>query len=774
MARYFVLSVALAACAAPLRADGFEGQAAPFLARYCAACHLPPNVQGGLDLARFTTDADVRGAREDWHWLRERVAAREMPPRGEPQPSDAEREAFLAWLGPLVADDGAAAAQPSAGEASPGRPVLRRLTRRAYENAVRDLCGVRFDASALLPPDPVGFGFEGVGEAQTLSEAEVEAFLDAALDVAARALPYDPPGAAATVRRVSTERFDGPGGRRGTVWHLHVNGSVGADVALPRAGRYRVRAGVHGDQAGDAPVRVRLRLGEAESEPIDVPEGEGDPTRTIEAELSAELLPSAPAARAAVRFVNDYWDPDFPDPARRDRNLAVHWIEVEGPLDPLPRTALAAELEEVTEGLRGNGRLRAALAHLVRRVWRRPAAQRELDRLVRLGPEKAAYPLRLQHALAALLASPNFVFLVEDSEAAAEPRALTGPELAARLAFTLWASVPDRELDALADAGRLAEPAVLLAAIDRMLADPRAEALVDTFVLPWLHLTPLAGWTVDEARFPEFTPELRRSMLGETRRLVLAHLREERPLSGLLAGSSSFVDARLAAHYGVPFDPARGRWQEVDLAAVGRRGLLGHASVLTITSEPTRTSPVKRGKWVLEVLLGSPPPPPPPGVDSLESGRGADPTLSLRERLALHRSDPNCAACHTRMDPLGFGLEEYDAIGRRREVPRAELAATLPDGRTFAGADELVALLAAEGLFARQVTERLAVYALGRPLTRADRPHVDAALAAAGPEPSLRGILRGVLTSRAFGWVAGPESAGAVNVEASPEAGAGR
>ncbi|MEZ6017230.1 MAG: DUF1592 domain-containing protein [Planctomycetota bacterium] len=785
--------------------DRFAAEAAPFLARYCAACHTGANLQGGLDLGVVQRDDEVRGARADWDWLRERVLAREMPPRGEPAPTDAERDAFLAWLTPLVgADAGVSAAEldPASPRpdgatldvAAPGRPALRRLTRRAYANAVRDLFGVDYAAQRLFPSDPIGYGFEGVGEAQSLSDAEVELFLEAAEAVASRAILVDAPGqrdGAALVRRIGPEQMHGAGVAAGDLWSLYVSGVAGAEVPLPRPGRYRVRARVFGQQAGDEPVRLTLLVGDQESAAMDVPEGEDAP-RLVEAELDlADLDVTTGRARAGVRFVNDFWDPNEPDPARRDRNLGVQWIEVVGPLDATPETPFYLELCAAAQGERGRGKLRAALGAMARRVWRRPPEPRELGRLERLTDDQTPFAERLRVALVALLASPRFIFFFEDlhgdepsdrssaqgtadaADAAqpaepfnpvkpvkgaplAAPRRLSDFELAARLAFTLWASVPDRELDALADAGHLSDPDVLQGQIARMLADERALAYVDTFGLPWLHLGPLANWTVDEARFPDFDRELRRAMLGETRRVLVEHLRQARPLSDLLDGTRSIVDARLAAHYGVPFDPALGRWQEVDVGAVGRRGLLGHASVLTVTSEPTRTSPVKRGKWVLDVLLGSPPPPPPPGVSSLDNGAGADTSLPLRERLALHRTDPNCAACHSRMDPLGFGLEGFDAIGRGREVGPGDDQGELPDGRRFAGAAELVAILRAEDRFARQVTERLFVHALGRPLARSDRAHVDAALeaaASAGAGLTLRGLVEAVLMSRAFGWI---------------------
>jgi len=762
--------------------DSFDDDARPFLKRYCFACHGGEHVQGGLDLSRVESSAEVRRERDTWEWLATRVGDREMPPRGEVAPDEAERAAFLVWLNGALAEAEARAERDEpaqdAGSASPGRPAMRRLTRRAYGRAVRDLFGVEFDAAGRFPSDPIGYGFEGVGEAQSLSDAEVELYIEAAEAVAALAIVVDPPGPP-PVKRFGPERLDGAGASQGDTWNLFVAGAAGAELVLPRVGRYRVRAGVHADQAGREPARLRLSLGAVDGPEIAVDEPSGV-QRIVEAELDV----TATRGRAAVRFVNDFWDPLELDESRRDRNLHVHWIEVVGPLDALPPSPFLVELTQAAEGEAGRERLRAALAHLVRRVWRRPATQHELGRLEQLIPSEAPFAARMRDSLAAALASPHFLFLVEGlEEVPAEGRAadttdtgaeaarpLTDAELAARLAFALWVSVPDAELDGLADSGGLRAPDALTGQIERLLADRRSEGFSEAFALPWLHLGPLAGWTVDEKTFPEFDQGLRRSMLDETRRVLRRHVTQDLRLADLLLGTHTFVDERLAAHYGVPFEGEGGKWREVDLSATGRRGLLGHASVLTVTSEPTRTSPVKRGKWVLEVLLGSPPPPPPPGVDSLEAGPGADPTLPLRERLALHRTDPNCAACHTRMDPLGFGLEGFDAIGRARNVDidladeadpsaprrftREDMTGRLPDGRQFTGAVELVELLQSEGLFARQVTERLFVYSLGRPLERADRVHVDAALAAAGPDPSLRGLIRAVVQSRPFGWIA--------------------
>jgi hypothetical protein len=354
-----------------------------------------------------------------------------------------------------------------------------------------------------------------------------------------------------------------------------------------------------------------------------------------------------------------------------------------------------------------------------RRAWRRPLTAAEVDAAVALyqvaidagGDSTEAIRLLVEH----FLASPFFLFRFEIDPDPLAPgaRPLDDHELASRLSYFLWSSMPDDALFAAADAGRLALPDELAAQIERMMADPRADALVDNFAGQWLYLRGLAEHEPDAALFPSFDGELRAAMMAETAELFRAFLREDRPISGLLTAELDAVGERLAAHYGAD-------------AASRRRGLLGHASILTVTSYPNRTSPVKRGKWVLEQLLCSEPPPPPPGVEGLDDQGPV--TGSIRDRMEQHRTDPVCAGCHTAMDPIGFALEHFDATGAWRDTDSGypiDATGTLPDGASFDGAVELGTLLAADPRFTRCLSEKMLVYAIGRALDDADTATVD-------------------------------------------------
>lgn len=422
--------------------------------------------------------------------------------------------------------------------------------------------------------------------------------------------------------------------------------------------------------------------------------------------------------------------------------------------DPAEPSAFQVELFERYGEELGQEREEAMLADLVRRLWRRPGTESELDRLGRLPGQGGILVERLRLQLSALLSSPNFIYLVEsDPEGAEGVRALTAPEISARLAAFLWSSVPDRRLDALADAGDLTDPLVYEAVLHSMLEDERAGALGKDFALQWLGLRALDEVQPDPDRFPSWTESLAVSMREETEQVFMTILREGSSAWELLEADWTIVDSRLAAHYGL--EVAEGVvGHRVSLAATPRRGVLGHAGVLTVTSDPTRTSPVKRGKWVLEALLAAPPPAPPPGADSLDEDPAVVGARSMRQRLEEHREQPRCAVCHDRMDPLGFGLEVFDAVGLHRERDgefAIDASGVLPDGRRFDGPIELVGLLRQDQRFLRAVTEKLLVYALGRGAERGDRRQVETILAGLDPEhPSLADLVLGVARSQAF------------------------
>ncbi|MCP3918276.1 MAG: DUF1592 domain-containing protein [bacterium] len=709
-------------------------QGDPYIGRYCARCHGPED--------EFPLTSSIEVDPDTWAYVAERVRAGEMPPKGEVRPSEDETRAFLAWI------DGELGERP-AEPIDPGRPVVRRLSGTEYQNSVRDLVGVDFDVRGRFPSDEVGFGYDTVGAAQSLPDDLLEKYLDAARDIADAAVvveDWDEP----PVRRVAAAGLEGKGRLRGASRILTTVGTVGAKHVFPRDGRYRVTVHAWAQQAGPEAARMSVLAGGREVGSVDV--------AAEKKEYAFEVELEGGESQVAARFLNDYYRPEDPDPDQRDRNLLVQWIEVEGPLDAAPRSDFQRALLERFGPELGRGRLRAILEHLALRVWRRPAQRAEVRRLELLVADARSLDAQVRLALEALLASPHFLFKVEvDGKSAGGERVrpLGDYELATNLAYFLWSTVPDEGLLAAAAGGELRTRAGRDAAVTRILASERSRAFAEGFAAQWLQLRVLEDVEIDPDRFPRFDAELEASMVAETLALFASVLREGKSAWELLDADYSFVDARLIEHYGLEGE-AEGveGFARVSLAGTQRRGVLGHASILTLTSDPTRTSPVKRGKWVLDVLLGAAPPPPPPGAGTLDESPAAVRGASMRERLDQHRQDAACAVCHARMDPLGFGLETFDATGAWRTADEhgpVDASGVLPDGRSFDGPLGLVELLREDDGFLENLVREMLVYALGRGLERSDRRTVRAILAALDAEkPTLEGIVRGVVHSIPF------------------------
>ncbi|MCB9916552.1 MAG: DUF1592 domain-containing protein [Planctomycetes bacterium] len=734
---------------AALALDGADAQARAFLEAHCLACHAGDAPEGDLDLAPLADGA--RGAL-DLELVHERVDLGEMPPRSRPAPRAQDAARFLAWL-----EQRWDVPPPAARPLDPGRPVLRRLAHREYANTVRDLLGVELgELYERFPAETAGGGFDHLGETQSLSEELFVLYVDLAEQVAARAWTSVHVEDLAP-RRADATQLEGSA-RSGRIV-LTTNGTTDAPFELAYAGTYTLRVRAAGDQAGPEPARMAAVVDGRAVARFDVPQ-----TRDAPALFECEVELAGGAHRIGAAFLNDYYRPEAEDPAQRDRNLHVWSVEVEGPHEPPAVTALQREL--------AGARRPALLAHLAGRLWRRPATPAELARLAAALPDPDAVGDDdwAQAALALLLASPDFLYRFEgrrpDPERGARAAALAGArplragvvaldgyELATRLAYFLWSSAPDTELLRAAHDGTLVTDAGLRAQAERLLADPRASALVEDFAAQWLHLGLLERLVVDTERFPEFDPRLRASMRAETLRFVSANLFERRDVRELLTSSTSEVDRALARLYGLDERPAQGAWVTVELPPE-RRGLLGQASVLALTSEPTRTSPVRRGKWLLEVLLDAPVPPPPPDAGPLPGGGSGASAATVREELAQHRARPDCAVCHDALDPLGLVLEGFGPTGRLRREDAGEPVDTrgrLPDGRELAGPDDLRALLVADPAFVRAVVTRLYVYALGRGLERGDRPLLDEVLARLDPErPTLYDAIHAIVQSPAF------------------------
>lgn len=710
--------------------------------KYCLHCHSGALPKGGVSLDSLV-EADGAAGTATLRSVRDRLQRRDMPPAGKDRPDEGTYLSLVDALNQAI--------DRRAEAASPGRPTLRRLNRIEYRNSVRDVTGIDVPAEAVLPADDVGEGFDHIGDVLSMSPVLLEKYFDLAERVALRAWPdaVEPrvdrrPGGDLEVR--------GGGRAHGDVAVVWSAGAAVAAFEAPRGGTYRIRLEVCGDQAGSEPVKVAVSVDRKRVAHFDVPERRDSPgTRSCEAALDAGK------ASIAVEFLNDFYDESLPQ-GRRDRNLLVRAITLEGPMDEAPPTA------EVLSMAGASPSPLDFVAALLRRAYRRDVHEGEcravLDRVLSALPDEAPFPLIARTAIVAALVDPRFLFRVEaDPPDGAESRALDGFELATRLSYACWSAPPDDELLADAAAGALADEAGLLHALRRMLDDPRSLALAEHFGQQWLLIRAVETREPDPRLFEGVGPHLLADMKAETTLFVDRMLRDDRPIRELLLADWTFLNARLASHYGVP--GVDGDWMRlVRVGSLRVPGVLGHGSVLVATSNPTRTSPVKRGKWVLEAIMDAPPPPPPPGVPVLPERGAPGGDGSMREMLARHRADPSCAACHARMDALGLALEPLDAVGRERLTIDGEpidARATLPDGRAVDGPRELATVLANDPALIRSVVRHLYVYALGRGMTEEDEAIVDRMARSLEADASLRDVLEAIVVSKAFRWRAGPK-----------------
>jgi hypothetical protein len=744
-----VLAAAAVALVGVAPTDGdavaFKKQVAPLLQHSCVECHAGEEPEADIDLSKFVDGTRKLDDASVWRRVRDQLRAGKMPPKKKARPAKGDVDDALAWI------DGELSQLRASHAIDPGVVTLRRLNRVEYQNTVRDLVGIDFDAQSLLPSDDVGYGFDNIGEVLSMSDVLLEKYVVAAERIARDAIVIADPKHP-TEHVVAPEHLAGSEGieQRHGVWSLYHDGEVGAEIEVARSGEYLLRARAWAQQAGPDPARIELRLGAKRVALLDVLAPRG-----ASAVYEAPVTLAAGKQRIAAAFVNDFYDDSKHDEHPLDRNLYVEQLSFAGPIglcvpSDFQRRFVDANAQKTTREL---------TEELATRAWRRPATASEVERLLALAPPDASRDEALRAALEGVLASPQFLFRVEADPPDAKPgsvRDLDDYELATRLSYFLWSSMPDDELAALAAQGRLHDDATLDAQVRRMLRDARASALTANFAGQWLQLRNLQRAAPDPTRFPDFDDELRAAMRAETEMLFDAVLREDRPLRELIDPDFTFLDEKLAKHYGiegvsgalmrrVPLSPS---WR------AQRGGLLAQASMLVVTSNPTRTSPVKRGKWILENILGTPPPPPLPGVDSLDESAQAVHAASLRERMAQHRASPKCAVCHERMDALGFALEHFDAVGRWRESADGFAIRTsgeLADGTPFDGAGELKHVLGNDASFARCVAKKLATYALGRGLREADEPAIDDVLARApGRELTLADLISGVVHMDAF------------------------
>ena len=698
----------------------FASHGLPLAKKYCYDCHSGKEPEGGIAFETAIDDKSVLKSRKLWTRALDLIQQGVMPPAdAEPIPAG-DKEQLIAVL-----DRTLNFVDCSQG-VDPGRVTIRRLNRNEYNNTVRDLLGVNFRPADDFPSDDVGYGFDNIGDVLSLPPLLMEKYLDAADAIARQSIiaidPKKPKTQTAAARELTLSRA---ASRLRDVVGINSVGDVSAKFEAVLPGTYRLIARAAQQRGGDDPAKMELRVDGQKVTDFNVRNGQS----RFES-FEKEITLTRGMHDVAAAFTNDFYD----EKKKEDRNLFVQSLQLEGPLEVDPAAFPASHRQLVEHrpaaDVTVNYAVRTNLKPFAKRAFRRPVTEDELDGYVRLVESRLTegdtFEMAMQQALTAVLVSPHFLFRIETDRQPNDPmdrHSLNDYELATRLSYFLWSSLPDDELFALAEKGELHRDDVLEAQVKRMLRDDKAQALVDNFAEQWLQLRVLDEITPDPAKFPLFTRELRNDMKAETKRLFGHIMQEDLSLLELLDAPYTFVNERLAKHYGLP-DVTGNEFQKVSLEGTSRVGLLTHGSVMTMTSNPDRTSPVKRGKWVMEVVLNTPPPPPPPNVPELEAVKAPEGS-TLRQQLQLHRTNASCASCHRVMDDLGFGLENFDAIGRFRDTDGSQPLDTtgeLPGGLKFNGPKELAVVLKQRQLdFGRSVIEKMLTYALGRPVEYYDR-----------------------------------------------------
>ena len=698
----------------------------PYLNTYCADCHNADDAEAGIDVGKLQKSGDLIAERKSWERVFRMIKAGAMPPSDYDQPPEADRAGIDQILSDELFNFDCGLID------NPGRPTVQRLNKAEYNNTIQDLFGLEITPADNFPADDVGEGFDNIGDVLSVPPLLMEKYLDAAETVAFAVIDTRDFSAPVTVKPrgglLSTNRNKSE--IRGFKI-LDDNGDIMGRFAVPATGEYEIRAEVAATQAGDENAKAAFVVDKQRVKDLEV-KGHMTPNN-----FTHRVRLNAGDHRVHVRYLNDM-EFDTGPKDRRDRDLGVKSIVLYGPIGggEIERSATHRRFVTATPDDRTT-LLEAAttvLQPILDRAFRRPARPAEVRRYAGLVDTAVndlgeSYESGLALALQAVLVAPEFLYRLEEEPASgATSRLLNDYEIASRLSYFLWSSMPDDELFRLAAERRLKDPEVLKQQVARMLTDERADALVQNFAAQWLNLRNLDDVTPNTRVFKSFNDRLRKDMRRETELLFETVMKDNRPLEELITADYTFVNERLARHYGI--DGVSGNdYQRVSLDGTNRAGLLTHASILTLTSNPGRTSPVKRGKWILENLFGDAPPPAPAGVPELEETAEAAPDATLREQLAQHRADPGCAACHKVMDPLGLGLENFDAVGQWRtkdEGHTIDASGTLPSGESFNGPLEMIRIVRdRKQKYFRTVTEKMLTYAVGRGMQYYDKCAVD-------------------------------------------------
>lgn len=725
--------------------DAFKNEVQPILTQYCYDCHGNGKSKGDLALDKYKTIDAIRADKKVWELVLRNVKSGEMPPEKKPQPTQQQRDVLAKFV-----QDQVFPVDPK--KPDPGRVTIRRLNRAEYNNTIRDLVGVEFRPADDFPVDDVGYGFDNIGDVLSMPPILLEKYLAAAEKILSSAIIETGPILDGPHKRIEAEKLpttaDGSKPYGNYAFALNKEGEIYTTNHFDASGDYIIRSRAFGQQAGPEAPKLELRLDGKAVKVFNVHAVEGKPEN-----YDHKLHIEAGDHRLAGAYINNYVKPDG------DRNLLIDYFDIIGPVStqPYPETHRRIFFRDPAPSDK-DAYARDIITRFAKRAFRRPVAKDEVDRLASLyamaRKDGDSFERSIKVALSAVLISPHFLFRGEIQPDPDNPRAvheINEFALASRLSYFLWSTMPDDRLFELAEKKSLRKN--LEAEVARMLKDPRSRALVDNFADQWLQIRNLASVTPDSKLYSGWDNELRDSMRKETEMFFENIMRENRSVLELVDANYSFLNERLARHYGVEGVTGK-EFQKVVFKDNKRGGVLTQGSILTITSNPTRTSPVKRGKWILENIVGAPPPPPPPDVPELKEAKEA--TGSLRQRMEKHRENAMCASCHARMDPIGFGFENYDGVGKWRDKDGdypVDAAGKLLSGEDFRDAGELKKILVQKKRdeFLECLASKLLTFALGRGMEYYDRPSIDGIVKTmAKDQYRFAALVNGVVKSPAF------------------------
>lgn len=710
------------------RTTAMKQQLIPFLNKYCVDCHSGADAEAGIPVDELKSVDQFLTERKNWEKVYRMINSGIMPPADyDPLPTEDEIKPITDLMHDELYSFDCDLVY------NPGRPTVQRLNRTEYNNTIQDLFSIDLTPADKFPADDVGEGFDNIGDVLTLPPLLMEKYLNAADEIASAVIDTRDASkeTTQTLHASSMKATSGAGGGAMGMAVLASNGTFEKRLQIPASGQYEITINAGADQAGKEKAKFAIIIEGKSMAEFTVQEHREKETFTKKLQLQEGRQ------KLGIRFLNDFYDEKAK--GRKDRNLGVGEIVLKGPLNGsgqitrsiAHRRIMTAVPDSKTDLMTAAQKV---LRPIMEKAFRREVSKSEVFRyagLVRsaVNDMGESYEQGISLAVQAVLVSPDFLFRIEkDPSIGQSERRLDDFEVATRLSYFLWSTLPDDELFQLARKHQLTKPDVLKQQVRRMLKDDKADALVANFASQWLNLRNLEEVSPNTDIFKGFNSKLKDDMRRETEMLFATIMKEDRSVEDLLTADYTFVNNRLAKHYGIKGIKSA-KFERVSLNGTNRAGVLTHASILTLTSNPGRTSPVKRGKWIMENIFGDGPPPAPPDVPELEETAAVSPDLSLREQLAKHREDPGCAACHKVMDPLGLGLENFNAVGQWREKDEGrpiDASGALPSGESFAGPLELIKIISGRReQFKRTLAEKMMTYALGRGTEYYDKCTID-------------------------------------------------